>query len=146
MIERNSNFHFLWLLLGLLSVSIANCGSTTIGGSTTMSRITPQSISQGTLHGTVTASPVCPVETPDDVCRPRPLANQQVQIKGPDGISITITTDQQGTFSLQLPAGRYLVEVQPVSYPMRQRTPLTAVFVTAGQVTDINIPLDTGIR
>lgn len=101
---------------------------------------------QGTLHGTVTASPVCPVETLDDVCRPRPLANKLVQIKGPDGKSITMTTDQQGTFSIQLPPGRYLLEVQSVSYPMRQRAPLTAVSVVAGQTSEINIPIDTGIR
>ncbi len=101
---------------------------------------------QGTLHGTVTASPVCPVETLDDICNPRPLANWQVQIKAADGKLITMTTDQQGAFNMQLPPGRYLVEVQSANYPMRQRAPLTVVSVVAGQTTEVNIPLDTGIR
>ncbi|GAC1508430.1 MAG: hypothetical protein NVS2B12_23830 [Ktedonobacteraceae bacterium] len=103
-------------------------------------------IAVGTLHGTVTVSPVCPVETPDDTCRPRPLPNRQVRIKGYDGKLFTMTTDQQGQFSIQLHPGRYLVEVQFVSYPMRQRVPFTAVSIIANQTTEINIPLDTGIR
>lgn len=139
MLGKDTSFHFLWLLLALFCLSISNCGFKSTGGSADMSV-------EGTLHGMVTVSPVCPVETPDDMCRPRPLANRQVQIKGSDGKLIIMTTDQQGTFSVQLPAGRYLIEVQSVSYPMRQRAPLTAVSVVAGQTSEINIPIDTGIR
>lgn len=139
MIEKSMSVHFLWLPLALLCLSISNCGFKTMGGSASMS-------TTGTLHGTVTASPVCPVETLDDTCRPRPVANKQVQIKGPDGKSVIMTTDQQGTFSIQLPPGRYLVEVISISYPMRQRTPPTAVSVVAGQTANIDMLLDTGIR
>ncbi len=139
MLEKDIRSHFLWFLLTLFCLFASNCGFKSTGVSASMS-------TEGTLHGTVTVSPVCPVETLDDVCRPRPLANRQVQIKASDGKSITMTTDQQGAFIIQLPPGRYLIEVQSVSYPMRQRVPLTAVSIVAGQTSEINIPLDTGIR
>lgn len=139
MLGKDISFYFFWLLLALFCLFTSNCGFKSTEGSAHMSI-------EGTLHGTVTVSPVCPVETLDDICRPRPLANKQVQIKASDGKSITMTTDQQGTFTIQLPPGRYLIEVQSVSYPMRQRAPLTAVSVVAGQTSEISIPIDTGIR
>jgi hypothetical protein len=103
---------------------------------------------QGTLTGTVEASPTCPVERVGQTCPPAPVPNRQVQILGASNTVVaTTTTDAHGHFSISLAAGAYVVKVAIVQgqIGLRQISPGN-VTIVAGQTTTITIMLDTGIR
>ena len=139
---KGSCFGFSRLVLAVFSLGLlaTGCG---VNNSTASSHTGEQ----GTLHGTVTAAPTYPVETPDDPRRGNLLAGQQIRIEAQSGILVmTITTNDQGEFSTLLPAGHYLVHIQAVRFPMRQRISQIAVTVVAGQTSEVNIVLDSGIR
>jgi hypothetical protein len=65
-----------------------------------------------TLSGRIVAAGRCPVPLggADDACPDRPLATTVV-IQTPDGQTVSsVTTGDDGTFSISLPAGTYQVE------------------------------------
>jgi hypothetical protein len=102
---------------------------------------------QGTLNGVVLAGPTCPVETADSPCPPRPVANRQVTIETTAGkIVATVTTDQQGHFSANLPPGTYVLRLVPDGGKLPIQRTLTVVTIVAGKTISIQIMLDTGIR
>jgi hypothetical protein len=95
-----------------------------------------------------TAGPVCPVETvpPDPACEPRPVAGAAVVIKGADGSeAASVTLDDLGTAFVELAAGDYVVEPQPVEGMMGTAEPV-AVTVIDGAGTPVVLAYDTGIR
>jgi len=131
---------FLFLAFGL-GVLVAGCGfrPTRTGASS--------STGQGTLQGTVKASPTCPVERPDGRCGAKPVPHQQVEVKTLGGNAVaTTTTDQQGQFRLLLPQGHYQVSVSPLRSSRRDVGSNTSVTITPGQISTVTIVLDTGIR
>lgn len=133
----------LWLLFLAfgLGVFVTGCGfrPTRTGASSPTD--------QGTLQGTVKASPTCPVERPDGRCGARPVPHQQVQVKALSGTVVaTTTTDQQGQFRLLLPQGHYQVSVSPLRTPTQRGESNTSVTITIGQTSTVTIVLDTGIR
>lgn len=102
----------------------------------------------GTLKGRITAGPTCPVERPDKPCPPAPVANQALQVRDQSSntIILSLTTDSQGYFIGQLTAGQYqVVVISNKPYP-RDRSASHPIAVTAGQITNLEIQLDTGLR
>jgi hypothetical protein len=62
-----------------------------------------------------------------------------------DGLVVAeATTSADGTFSVQLPAGEYTVEAQPVEGLLGTPAPIELTVV--GEVSDIDLAYDTGIR
>ena len=103
---------------------------------------------KGTLTGTVTASPTCPVQTEPPSCPPKPVTGRTVTILTLSGQSVATTmTDEHGAFSISLSPGTYRVEatITPGTIGMRQVAPVQAVIV-AGTTVHVDIVLDTGIR
>ena len=103
---------------------------------------------QGTLAGTVVASPSCPVQNADKTCAPIPVRGRLVQVLDTQGrVVASAKTDDQGHFSLSLAPGSYVVHVAIVQGQpgMRQTTPGN-VTISAGQSASLSIELDTGIR
>ncbi len=99
-----------------------------------------------TLH--LRAGPTCPVvrNPPDPACQPRPVANAEVVLKGPDGAELgRATSNGDGQVELQTPQGAYYVEPQPVE-GLLGTAPGLAFSVVAGETVDINVDYDTGIR
>lgn len=140
--RKNSTFGFPRLALALFSLSflVVGCGSMSSGAP-------PSKSGQGVLHGTVSASPAVPVETVNDRSSTKPLPHQQVRIEAMSGtVVMTTITDEQGQFSALLSPGHYRVQVQNVRYPMRQRESQITVTIVAGQTSEVNIVLDSGIR
>jgi hypothetical protein len=151
-----------WLALGTLFLVVALVGLAACapgGRSTSQSvangntaNVTPtqgtgSSAGQGTLNGVVLAGPTCPVETADRPCPPLPVANRQVTIETPAGkVVATVTTDQQGHFSANLPPGNYVLRLIPNGGRLPIQRTLTVVTIVAGKTTSIQIVLDTGIR
>src|SRR5579884_2218251 len=101
-----------------------------------------------TIQGTVTAGPTCPVETVENPCPPKPVADREVDLQAQGGsVVATATTDANGHYHFAAQPGSYVVQVQIVQggVGMRQLTPGN-VTVAAGQTVTLDITLDTGIR
>jgi Carboxypeptidase regulatory-like domain len=99
------------------------------------------------IAGLATAGPVCPVERPGDpACNPRPVANAEIVVQDLAGGEVARTrTNADGTFSLPVPAGDYLVVGLAAEGLMGAPGP-QPVTVAEGQVTTVELAYDTGIR
>lgn len=99
------------------------------------------------INGTVTLSPVCPVERipPDPNCAPKPYATSiNIMKAGSTGIIKTIQSDSNGTFSVNLSPGVYTLQAQGGN--VLPRCPLVSVEVKSERYTNTEISCDTGIR
>lgn len=104
-------------------------------------------INKSGINGTVTLSPVCPVERipPDPNCAPKPYATPINILKtGSTKIIKTIQSDLKGIFSVDLSPGVYTLQAQGGN--VLPRCPLVSVEVKSGQYTNVDISCDTGIR
>lgn len=98
------------------------------------------------VGGRALAGPVCPVETdpPDPACVPRPVVGAVILVEG-EGREYTVVTDEDGVFSIELPAGTYQLTPQPVEGLLGTASPLQVV--VEGEPVDVGeILYDTGIR
>ena len=106
-------------------------------------------ISSGTgIRITAVAGPVCPVEKfpPDPVCAPKPVANATVSITDANGGDQgTFLTDTTGQAVIGLAPGSYTVTAQGAAGFMNGPEP-QQVTVEDGQVTEVTLTYDTGIR
>lgn len=97
---------------------------------------------------TATAGPTCPVETvpPDPACAPRPVAGAVVVIRDETGLEVArVTLDATGFAMVEVPAGGYVAEPQPVEGYMGTAGPVS-VTVVDGMATPVELGYDTGIR
>jgi hypothetical protein len=103
-----------------------------------------------TIHGSVTAGPVCPVERPgDSACAPRPVAGAVIVATTPGGKEVArVTSATDGSFALDLPAGDYVLVPQPVTGLMSTAQPLSISVPATGSPTPtpLSVRYDTGIR
>jgi Carboxypeptidase regulatory-like domain len=100
----------------------------------------------GRLEGSVSRGPLAPVERPG-ILNSAPVAGAAIEIATPAGKKIaTVQSDSNGRYSAQLPPGTYRVVVtSPAAAFHRKNVPAT-VTLKAGQITRLDIRLDTGIR
>ncbi len=97
---------------------------------------------------TAVAGPVCPVEKfpPDPACAPKPVANATILIADAAGREQgMVTTDASGQTFAGLAPGQYTVTAQGAAGFMGAPEP-QQVTVEDGQVTEITLSYDTGIR
>ena len=106
---------------------------------------------EGTLSGTITIGPICPVETfpPDPRCAPsaEAYAARKVFVYSADRLELiaTLVPDSEGKFSGKLAEGSYVIDVQ--RDPIGGVTGAPAVVnVNSGETVTIQIDIDTGIR
>ncbi|MEP6807046.1 MAG: carboxypeptidase-like regulatory domain-containing protein [Chloroflexota bacterium] len=101
------------------------------------------------VRGTVTAGPTCPVirDPPDSNCADRPVAGAILAFSAATGTEVArVTSNEEGTFVVELAPGSYRVAVNPVEGYMGTPTPMD-VEVEAGQpMAELQISFDTGIR
>jgi len=97
------------------------------------------------LVGTVTASPSCAVERPDQPCPPRPVAAANVEVfDRAEHLVTSIDADADGRFSLTLAPGRYVLTASSGTiFP--SCPPFTVEVPTAGDAR-ADILCDSGIR
>ena len=97
------------------------------------------------IRGVVMLGPTCPVESLVSPCPDRPFPSD-VNATSTDGDTTRVTTDEQGRFSLDLPAGSYvLVAVSPSGSGPPTPVPQT-VLVMTGSYTQVTLEVDSGIR
>lgn len=98
------------------------------------------------LQGTVTLSPICPVERmpPDPNCAPRGYEGQ-IEVLHAGAVFASVQSDAQGQFMFTLPPGTY--EVRAVGKnPFPSCMEEQRVFVVSGNTVSVELSCDTGIR
>ena len=98
------------------------------------------------IRGTVLLGPTCPVETVENPCPDRPLADVEIHVLQGGDVVATVRSDGDGRFEVALDPGQYLVQavVEPGG-PGMSAKPVDAP-VRSGEFTDVNVPVDSGIR
>lgn len=104
---------------------------------------------QGTLKGTMSIGPVCPVETVTNPCKPTPemYAAAKVFVYKADKKTLvkTVIPGAQGTFSTSLPAGDYFIDMIHQRIGGTTGVPIT-VTIVADQTVTLTLHVDTGLR
>ena len=131
---------------GILPVEEGGASTATNNNPATTSKI----IGSGTIKGTVSIGPVCPVEQVNNPCNPTEAmyATHQVLIYSANRNKLiaTLTPDKNGNFSIDLPSTSYLVDVvRQMGIGSAKGVPAD-VLLTNGQTAVVNISIDTGIR
>jgi hypothetical protein len=107
-----------------------------------------QEDASGTLTGTVTIGPLCPVE-PCSVSRDQVLAAYAARpllIRTDGGILVqSVTADPDTGYSVSLHPGTYVVDITPRGIGGSPDLPRT-VTIHAGETVRLDIDIDTGIR
>jgi hypothetical protein len=97
------------------------------------------------IDGVVLAGPTCPVESAESPCPPKPLPGIRVQVlSGGDEVA-EATTAGDGSFSVALEPGTYLVQAAPGQQGFMSSRPVP-VTVTEGSFARVTVSVDTGIR
>jgi hypothetical protein len=150
------------LLVLAVAVTLAACvggASTTAPGTTTVpgTSALPLPTVPGTsapattlVRGSATAGPVCPVERPgDSSCAPRPVVGATIVVTRQSGAEVArATTMADGSFSVDLPPGDYVLVPQPVEGLMGTAEPIAVSVAANGSPlpSPVVIQYDTGIR
>ena len=104
---------------------------------------------KGTLSGTMTIGPVCPVERVDAPCTPSPemYAARKIFVYASDKKTLitTMTPNSQGKFTASLVEGDYFIDMEKSRVGSIVGVP-KMVTVAQDVTTFINISVDTGIR
>jgi hypothetical protein len=105
---------------------------------------------RGTLAGLVAIGPICPVEREGEPCPEPPEIYAGVDVvvrEGPDGHLVArVDLDGEGQYRVGLSVGRYEVTLDHELGIDRGSSPSHIVEVRAGQTTELNFEIDTGIR
>jgi hypothetical protein len=103
----------------------------------------------GTLTGRVTIGPLCPVEPctiPDTLLREAYRARRVVVRDPVDGtIVVAVAPEPDTDYTVFLPPGTYLVDINPVGMDRSPDVPRTVVIQDNGTVR-VDISIDTGLR
>ncbi len=106
---------------------------------------------KGTLTGKVMIGPLCPVERypPDPMCKPTADTYKAwpIAVWSPNKVYkvAEIKPDLNGTYSLELPVGTYVVDLMNKQTFGARNLPAT-ITIRAQETTTLNIDIDTGIR
>lgn len=104
---------------------------------------------RGTLSGTVTIGPNCPVETTAGPCPPPPgaYAMRKVLVETADASKLlfTVDIDEHGFYRIDLVPGTYTIDLKKTGADRSGDVPAT-VTITQGVATVHNINIDTGLR
>ncbi len=100
--------------------------------------------------GTVTAGPVCPVETvpPKPECAPRPVAGAVIVATDAGGQELgRATTAADGSYKIVVgETGTVTISAQPVAGLMRAPAPVSVTLASPGDIDRADLVYDTGIR
>ncbi|HVQ19270.1 MAG TPA: carboxypeptidase-like regulatory domain-containing protein [Actinomycetes bacterium] len=120
--------------VGLAALALTACGSSQAG----------PSASSATVSGQVLTGPTCPVETVESPCPPSPLDGAKVEVLQDGAVVSDGTSDSDGGFSLDAPAGSVVVRATDTNGLHSQAS--KTVQLEAGQTTTVTLVVDSGIR
>jgi hypothetical protein len=125
-------------LAGLLLLALAACTSSE-------SDIVIPSDGLGTLSGSVTIGPLCPVQ-PCSVEIGDTYSSRQVLLQSNGSDDIVVFLNQDGTFQAEVPAGDYVVNLSTCEHLGCSSSLPVEIAITKGETYELNIDIDTGIR
>ena len=124
---------FIAIIMPLL---LAACGAESNGGKPS---------SEGTLTGTISIGPVCPVE-PCDQSAGSIYVGRELVLLSTDGDPIRVPLADDGSFKVNLEPTTYLIRLEGCDYlGCNQAFPVEKT-VVSGETVTLNVNLDTGIR
>jgi hypothetical protein len=139
--------------LGLLvaCVLVAACGpASRASPAADPSPVTSPAGGSPNVTGTVTAGPVCPVETvpPDPGCAPRPVAGAVIVVTNTGGQELgRTTTAADGSYQMVVgETGTLTISGLPVAGLMRAPAPTNVTLTSPGETERVDLQYDTGIR
>ena len=111
---------------------------------------TPPPRETGVLQGHVTIGPLVPVARegePEPTPGPEVYASRQIVIYASDGQTevARVQIDGKGNYRVELPVGTYVVDINHAGIDMAKELP-KKVEIRSGQVTRLDVEIDTGIR
>ena len=115
-----------------------------------MSRSSNAASSSGSLEGHVSIGPLTPVERTDQPKPPVPpeaYASRSINIFKVDGTSLVtnVKIGPDGTYRVQLSTGTYVVNIAKSGIDRGIELP-RVITIVAGQITRLDINIDTGLR
>ncbi|MDX6226627.1 MAG: hypothetical protein QOI76_17 [Frankiales bacterium] len=120
----------------IMAVVVAACGR---------AAPTPESSpSAASVHGTVLASPSCPVERVDSPCPPMPVRDADVVASLNGAVVAHTRSATDGSFELALPGGSFTLTAT-TNGGYRQSASQAVLVPDAGAIK-VTITLDSGIR
>lgn len=97
------------------------------------------------IKGKVLLGPTCPVEISNNPCPDKAYSGLEIKIKNSSGrVLKTVVSAADGSFSTDLPAGKYELEYQTIIPP--KMTVNKEVIIESSKASNVNIQLDSGIR
>ncbi len=99
----------------------------------------------GVIYGQVKIGPLCPVE-PCPGPTPDVYSSRALVLASSSGQQIKVPLTPDGWFKQQVDPGTYVVTLTDCSFLGCQRALPQKVTIVAGQVTELHIDIDTGIR
>jgi hypothetical protein len=139
------------LLPLMVCVLVVACGPAS-GASSLISPAPVVSAGGGppSVTGTISAGPVCPVETspPDPQCAPRPVAGAVIVATDANGQEVgRATSDADGSYQLIVSeTGTVLISALPVAGLARPPAPVSVALAFPSEIERIDLEYDTGIR
>lgn len=139
---------FLRPILALLVVLVV----AVLGGCTVPSGASGQPVSASSsgvgVTGAVHAGPTCPVSQPGDpACADRPIAGAVLVVTTTAGAEVArATSAADGTFSVALAPGDYILVPQPVTGIMGTAQPIPFHVAGGSPPPALDVSYDTGIR
>jgi len=129
-----------WLLIlaGLALLTSAACSS---GESNTP----VLADAEGTLAGSVSIGPLCPVE-PCSQDIGDTYTSRQLQLQGESTEAVLVQLSANGTFQALVPVGRYSVGITNCEFLGCSGSLPVTVDIREGETFNLNIVIDTGIR
>ena len=131
-------------MVAALLMATAACGAYQFPGSAPSPSPSP-SPAAGTVSGRVLAVPCAPVQPASGgiACAGRSVPNLELDYLGGSGVARKAITDANGSYSVELPPGSYVVKLR--TYMRVLSGPLNLT-VAEGSSTVANYLLDSGIR
>ena len=126
------------ILGGLILLVAAACSS---GQTATIATVQ----SEGTLTGAVSIGPICPVE-PCSQGIGDTYSSRELQLQSEAASGIRVPLREDGTFSVSVPEGEYVVTVSDCDFLGCAGSLPVTVVIKNGETFDLNIDIDTGIR
>lgn len=128
--------HTFVILIALLTTG---CSATLLGEA-----------DKGVLEGHVTVGPLLPVQRegePTPTPGPEVYSARKIVIYAEDGETELerAAIDAQGNYRVELPSGRYVVDINHVGIDQGVDMPATVV-INPGETTTLDVEIDTGIR
>jgi hypothetical protein len=104
---------------------------------------------RGTLSGSVTIGPNCPVEQANTPCPTSPAAYdaRKILVETADAgkVLFTVDIDSHGFFRIDLVPGTYTIDLKKNGIDRATGVP-AKITITSGNAVTLDISIDTGIR